>query len=140
MNKTLEYSIHHFCVQVLKLKIHPTTTIKGELYGASIPMHYKDEEYSFYLFFQKKALNEIALVLLHEELKEDGLADLIKEVANQIVGYAKKLLNDTNDKDEYKLGVPEYLGHIDKLSSIKLKEKFTYTLKNSSFRIGYKKL
>ncbi|TDJ81950.1 chemotaxis protein CheX [Campylobacter volucris] len=140
MNKTLEYSIHHFCVQVLKLKIEPTSTIKGELYGASIPIYFKDEEYSFYLFFQKKALNEIALVLLHEELKEDGLADLVKEIANQIVGYAKKLLNDINGKDEFKLGVPEYLGHVEKLSSIKLKEKFTYTLKDSCFRIGYKKL
>ncbi|WP_291949779.1 chemotaxis protein CheX [Campylobacter sp.] len=140
MNKTLEYSIHHFFVQVLKLKIEPVNTIKGELYGASIPIHFKDKEYSFYLFFQKKALNEIALFLLHEELKEDGLADLVKEVANQVVGYTKKLLNDANGKDEFKLGVPEYLGHIEKLSSIKLKEKFTYSFKDSSFRIGYKNL
>ncbi|MCR6591715.1 Putative uncharacterized protein FIG019238 [Campylobacter insulaenigrae] len=140
MNKTLEYSIHHFFVQVLKFKIESISTIRGELYGASIPIYFKDKEYSFYLFFQKEALNEIAAVLLHDKLKEDGLADLVKEIANQIVGYAKKLLNDTNGKDEFKLGVPEYLGHVEKLSSIKLKEKFTYNLKNSSFRIGYKSL
>ncbi|AJC85681.1 chemotaxis protein CheX [Campylobacter sp. RM16704] len=140
MNKTLEYSIYHFCEHILKLKITQTSVIRGELYGASIPLYFKNEEYSFYLFFSKKVLNEIAQVLLHEELKEDGLADLIKEVANQIIGYAKKLLNDTNGKDEYRLGVPEYLGRIDGFSKIKLKEKFTYEIKNSRFRIGYKKI
>ncbi|AJC84045.1 chemotaxis protein CheX [Campylobacter peloridis] len=140
MDKTLDYSIYHFCEHILKLKIEQTNIIKGELYGASIPLYFKDQEYSFYLFFQKQVLNEIAQVLLHDELKEDGLADLVKEIANQIVGYAKKLLNDANGKDEFKLGVPEYLGHVEKLSSIKLKAKFTYIMKNARFRIGYKKL
>ncbi|EGK8105391.1 hypothetical protein ACP0SG_06805 [Campylobacter lari] len=140
MTKTLEYSIYHFFEHILKLKISQKSMIRGELYGASIPLYFKDEEYSFYLFFQKQALNEIAQFLLHEELKEDGLADLVKEVANQIIGYAKKLLNDTNGKDEYCLGVPEYLGRIDGFSKIKLKEKFTYEVKNASFRIGYKKI
>ncbi|EAJ1253949.1 hypothetical protein A0Y59_01905 [Campylobacter lari] len=140
MTKTLEYSIYHFFEHILKLKISQKSVIRGELYGASIPLYFKDEEYSFYLFFQKKALNEIAQFLLYEELKEDGLADLVKEVANQIIGYAKKLLNDTNGKDEYRLGVPEYLGRIDGFSKIKLKEKFTYEVKNAHFRIGYKKL
>ncbi|EAL3899315.1 hypothetical protein A0Y62_04800 [Campylobacter lari] len=140
MTKTLEYSIYHFFEHILKLKISQKSMIRGELYGASIPLYFKDEEYSFYLFFQKQVLNEIAQFLLHEELKEDGLADLVKEVANQIIGYAKKLLNDTNGKDEYRLGVPEYLGRIDGFSKIKLKEKFTYEVKNASFRIGYKKI
>lgn len=137
MYKTLDYSIYHFFEKVLKLKIEKVDVIRGELYGASIPLCFKDEEYSFYLFFQKSALNEIAQLLLHENLKEDGLADLVKEIANQIVGYAKKLLNET---EECTLGVPEYLGYVENFSSIRLKEKFTYKIKNSYFRIGYKKL
>lgn len=38
-----------------------------------------------------------------KKFKEDDWCDLTKECANQIIGYAKNLLNDAKGDDEYKL-------------------------------------
>lgn len=141
MLKILEYSITHFCEHILGLRIQETQNIGGELYGASIPIMGKDgAEYSFYLFFPKPILNKIAEILVNDDkFKEDDWCDLIKECANQIIGYAKNLLNDARGEDEYKLGIPEYLGRID-FSSIILDEALTYKFENDSFRIGFIKI
>ncbi len=90
------------------------------------------ENIIFIYFFQT-----IANVLVRDEkFKEDDWCDLSKECANQIIGYAKNLLNDAKGDDEYKLGIPEYLGRVD-FSSIILDESLTYSFENHYFRIGY---
>ncbi|AXP09445.1 chemotaxis protein CheX [Campylobacter hepaticus] len=138
MLKILKYSISHFFEHILKLHIQAAQDISGEFYGASIPIIGKNEgEYNFYLFFPKEFLQKIADILIHgEKFKEDDWCDLIKECANQIIGYAKNLLNDAKEDIEYKLGIPEYLGKID-FSKIVLDESLTYKFENSYFRIGY---
>ncbi|MCR2061680.1 hypothetical protein [Campylobacter helveticus] len=140
MLKILEYSITHFCEHILRLHIDKAEDIGGELYGASIPIEGANgNEYDFYLFFPKEALKKFADVLISDhKFKEDDWCDLTKECANQIIGYAKNLLNDVKGEDEYKLGIPEYLGRID-FSSIKLEESLTYSIENHNFRIGFKK-
>ncbi|EPB3788337.1 hypothetical protein ACRGNJ_000484 [Campylobacter upsaliensis] len=140
MLKILEYSITHFCEHILRLRIEKSENIGGELYGASIPIEgTKGNEYDFYLFFPKEALKKFADVLISDhKFKEDDWCDLTKECANQIIGYAKNLLNDAKGEDEYKLGIPEYLGRID-FSTIKLDESLTYFIDNYNFRIGFKK-
>lgn len=140
MLKILEYSITHFYEHILRLHIQKAEGISGELYGASISIiGASDGEYNFYFFFPKEVLKEIANVLIKDDkFKEDDWCDLTKECANQIIGYAKNLLNDAKGNDEYKLGIPEYLGRID-FSNIKLDEALTYKLDNYYFRIGYKK-
>ncbi|QBL11206.1 hypothetical protein [Campylobacter helveticus] len=140
MLKILEYSITHFCEHILRLRIEKAEDIGGELYGASIPIEGANgNEYDFYLFFPKEALKKFADVLIsNHKFKEDDWCDLTKECANQIIGYAKNLLNDVKGEDEYKLGIPEYLGRID-FSSIKLEESLTYSIENHNFRIGFKK-
>ncbi|MCW1360117.1 hypothetical protein [Campylobacter sp. US33a] len=140
MLKILEYSIIHFCEHILNFKLKEAKSIDGELYGASIPIISQSEgEYNFYLFFHQETLNEFKTVLLNNaKMKEDDWCDLSKECANQIVGYAKNLLNDAKGNDEFKLGVPEYLGKIE-FSKITLDEALTFELKGYSFRIGYKK-
>lgn len=140
MLKILEYSITHFCEHILRLRIEKGENIGGELYGASIPIEGTEgNEYDFYLFFPKEALKKFADVLISDhKFKEDDWCDLTKECANQIIGYAKNLLNDAKGEDEYKLGIPEYLGRID-FSTIKLDESLTYSIDNYNFRIGFKK-
>ncbi|EHE0558379.1 hypothetical protein [Campylobacter upsaliensis] len=140
MLKILEYSITHFCEHILRLRIEKGESIGGKLYGASIPIEgTKGNEYDFYLFFPKEALKKFADVLISDyKFKEDDWCDLTKECANQIIGYAKNLLNDAKGEDEYKLGIPEYLGCID-FSTIKLDESLTYSIDNYNFRIGFKK-
>ncbi|MDN2785336.1 hypothetical protein, partial [Campylobacter coli] len=88
--------------------------IVGELYGDSIPVMEKSgREYHFYLFFQKEFLQTIDNVLVRvEKFKEDDCCDLSKECDNQIIGYSKNLLNDAKVDDDYKLGIPEYLGRV----------------------------
>ncbi|MBM0636796.1 chemotaxis protein CheX [Campylobacter sp. VicNov18] len=138
MLKILEYSITHFCEHILKLRIEAAQDISGELYGASIPIIGEDEaEYDFYLFFPKEFLRKIAKILISDEkFKEDDWCDLTKECANQIIGYAKNLLNDARENNQYKLGIPEYLGRVD-FSEIVLDEALTYKFENCYFRIGY---
>lgn len=138
MLKILEYSITHFCEHILRLRIEAAKDISGELYGASIPILEKSGgETNFYLFFPKETLQKIAEVLINDDkFKEDDWCDLTKECANQIIGYAKNLLNDAKGDDEYKLGIPEYLGKVD-FSTIVLDEALTYQLDNHSFRVGY---
>ncbi|EGK7561412.1 chemotaxis protein CheX [Campylobacter coli] len=138
MLKVLEYSITHFFEHILRLRIEKAEDIAGELYGASIPIVEKNgREYHFYLFFPKEFLQTIVDILIcDEKFKEDDLCDLSKECANQIIGYAKNLLNDAKGDDEYKLGIPEYLGRVD-FSSIVLDESLTYSFENQYFRIGY---
>jgi len=139
MLKILEYSITHFCEHILKLHIKKSDQISGELYGASIPIIQNNNDvYSFYLFFPKEILKIFADVLIsNNKFKEDDWCDLTKECANQIIGYAKNLLNDTA-KEPYTLGIPEYLGKVD-FKGIKLDESLTYEIQGHSFRIGFKK-
>lgn len=138
MLKILEYSITHFCEHILRLHIEEAQDISGELYGASISIEEKSEgECNFYLFFPKEFLKEIADILVNNaKFKEDDWCDLTKECANQIIGYAKNLLNDARGDEEYKLGIPEYLGKVD-FSKIVLDEALTYKFENCYFRIGY---
>ncbi len=71
----------------------------------------------------------------HEDVDGGDLDDLCKEIANQIIGKAKNLLNE-KEPNAYKLGTPEFLGEVENFG-IKLKEKFVYKIKNRTFQIGY---
>ena len=71
-----------------------------------------------------------------EDMEDTDLDDLCKEIANQIIGKAKNLLNE-KEPNAYKLGTPEFLGEVENFG-IKLKEKFIYKIKNRTFQIGYK--
>ncbi|MCX2683479.1 hypothetical protein OQH60_06315 [Campylobacter sp. MIT 21-1685] len=142
MLKVLEYSITHFCEHILKLPIEEAENIGGELYGASIPIIENEKnEFSFYLFFPKEVLQKIADSLINTnkfKFAEDDWTDLTKECANQIIGYAKNLLNDIQGDGKYKLGIPEYLGRVD-FSGIALDQSLTYQLDGHCFRIGLRK-
>lgn len=135
----LENSITHFFNDILEVELSPASRIGGELYGAAIPMIQKDKaEYHFYLFFPKKVIQAIAKNWIKKPLTEDEASDFLKELANQIIGYAKNQLNIDRDTTEYSLGIPEYLGRVEKeFSTKKLKRKCTYRLAGRCFRIGY---
>ncbi|TKX32600.1 chemotaxis protein CheX [Campylobacter aviculae] len=139
MLKTLEYSVIHFCEHILQIHINAAQDIEGEFYGSSISVVEKSGlEYNFYLFFSEEFLKLISKIFIGDEnFQEDDCCDLTKECANQIIGYAKKLLNDTKGgDDEYKLSIPEYLGKAD-FSTIVLDESLTYCFEKNYFRIGY---
>lgn len=64
----------------------------------------KAKENVIFIYFFQKNFKKIAEILINDEkFKEDDWCDLTKECANQIIGYAKNLLNDAKGDDEYKL-------------------------------------
>lgn len=139
MLSAIEYSVKHFCVDILGYELQKGKTLGKDYYGASIPIFKNGVEYSFYLYFKKETLNSFGKALLNnDKLLEDDLCDICKEVANQIIGYAKNLLVDRG-KDEYKLGTPEYLG-MTKNFGVRLNEKIIFKMNNRTFQIGYKKV
>ncbi|MBK1991728.1 chemotaxis protein CheX [Campylobacter sp. 2018MI35] len=138
MLSMLEYSTTHFYNHILKMHIEKMKKIKkGEFYATSITIKNNEIENVFYLFFSQSILQEIASILIPgEDLSENDWQDLTKECTNQIIGCMKKLLNDAQGKDEYKLGIPKYLGKTDP-SSIKLNEFLVYKLDDHYFKIGF---
>ncbi|AII14280.1 hypothetical protein CIG2463D_0415 [Campylobacter iguaniorum] len=131
------YSTKHFCTDILGFELEDGSKLGKDVYGASIPVFKNKEEYHFYLYFKTDTLKYFAKVLLNNDIKQVDLDDLCKEVANQIIGYAKNLLNDRGDGD-YKLGTPEFLGKVD-VFPVKLEESKLFKMKNRTFEIGYKK-
>lgn len=139
MFNKIEESTKHFFGDILKLQLEKADQITGELYGASILLHGKEDgDYHFYVFVSKAIFEYFRSVFLKNyKFNEDDFCDLAKECANEIVGYAKTNLQE--DGKEYKIGIPEYLGRID-FSAFELDESLTYKVNGHSFRIGYKKV
>ncbi len=139
MIHALEESIKYFFEDILKSNLKKSDEISGELYGAAIVLDdiKKGEDFHFYLFFPKEVFEKFRSVFLkNAKFSEDDWCDLAKEIANEIIGYAKTKLK--RDESEFKLGIPEYLGCLD-FSNFKLDKSFTYEFDGHNFRIGYKK-
>lgn len=139
MMSAIEYSTEHFCSDILGYELSFGKVLGDGFYGASIPLVEDKTEYHFYLYFKKSTLNYFAKVLLNNKnLQEDDLNDLCKEVANQIIGYAKNLLVD-RQKHKYQLGTPEFLGKVSYPFPVKLEDSIIFKLKNRTFLIGHRK-
>lgn len=139
MIHALEESIKYFFEEILKSELKKSDEISGELYGAAIVLSdaRKNEDFHFYLFFPKEVFEKFRAVFLkNAKFSEDDWCDLAKEIANEIIGYAKSKLK--RDEADYKLGIPEFLGRVD-FSHFKLDKSFTYALDGHNFRIGFKK-
>ncbi|QQF52875.1 restriction endonuclease [Campylobacter fetus] len=132
------YATKHFCTDTLGFELEDGSKLGKDVYGASIPVYKDNEEYQFFLYFKRDTLKYFAKVLLNvSDEKHVDLGDLSREVANQIIGYAKNLLNDRHD-GKYKLGTPEFLGKVESFP-VKLAESKLFKMKNRTFKIGYKK-
>ncbi len=139
MKKAIEEATKYFCEEILDFDIKDAKTIGKDLYGASIPIYEDGKETNWYLFFKKDTLNEVAKVLLFEDnLNEDDLDDLLKEISNLIIGKAKVLLEEKNHSNTYEIDTPEFLGKISEPFPIKLKNKMVFKFKNRTFLIAQK--
>ncbi len=136
MLDTIDYSVKHFFKHILRSRLEVVNSLdNAEYYGASICLGDNVKDLECYLIFRKESLQALASRLLGEDDKmcEDDFCDLCKEVANQIIGYAKRLLADAYD--DYSITVPEYLG---KVSDFKLgfNYEFFYKLEDNTFCVG----
>ncbi|MBE0491753.1 MAG: chemotaxis protein CheX [Sulfurospirillum sp.] len=140
MINAVDLALKNFCVQILGLENIQARYIGKNLYGAAIALCANEKEYQWYLLFQKETLNIFSKALLFDDdLSEDDLDDLCKEIANMIIGSAKVTLEQNeNSHLHYTLGVPEFLGRIDNTNSLHLDDIFVYKIKNRTFLIGRK--
>jgi len=139
MTNAITQATYNFFTNILSLKVDTAKSSGTNFYGAAIALYENDIETQWYLLFKKDTLNEFSKILLCEDcLNEDGLDDLVKEVANLIIGSAKVILEKQNTNNKYKLSTPDFLGHVPKLSLLKLDEQDLYKVKNRTFVIGKK--
>jgi len=137
MKQAVIQAIENFCSTILCAPLETGTSNGKQFYGAAISLYENEEEHIWYLFFKRNTLNEIARNLLFEDnLHEDDLNDLLKEVSNQIIGSAKVILQEQNPHHHYQLSVPEYMGNISEPFPITLKEIHHYTVKGETFMVG----
>jgi chemotaxis protein CheY-P-specific phosphatase CheC len=137
MINAVDIATKNFCSNIIGLEVKEAKYIGNKLYGAAIGFYENSKESQWYLFFKKDTLNEFSKALLFEDnLNEDDLDDLVKEVANMIIGSAKVTLENNNKDVEYKIGVPDFLGHVDKPAALKLEEILLYKMKNRTFMLG----
>ena len=126
-----------FCTDIIGLETKQAKHFGKNFYGAAIALYENGIETQWYLLFKKNTLNEFSKALLFEDsLNEDDLDDLVKEVANMIVGSAKVILEDKNSNSTYKISTPDFLGHVPKVELLKLEEFLLYKVKNRTFVVG----
>ncbi|MCF6173381.1 MAG: chemotaxis protein CheX [Campylobacteraceae bacterium] len=141
MEKIVNDSLNEFCDQILGLKAEKAKTLGKNFYVASIPIYENEREINWFFFLKRDTLNEIAKNLLFEDnLNEDDIDDLLKEVSNQIIGLAKVKLEENYTNNFYKLGTPEFLGKISAPFPIELENNLLYKIKNRTFLIAKEKI
>lgn len=137
MQKAVIEATHGFCETILCELPQKVATLGEYFYGCAISLLENDIEHTWYLFFEKKVLDEIAFNLLFEEnLCEDDLDDLLKEIANQIIGSAKVLLEEKYPDNTYTINLPEFMGNICTPFPIELQDTHHYLIKNGTFVIA----
>lgn len=140
MKEAIKYGINIFCNDILNLELNTATTLGTNFYGALIPIYENNTELNWILLFKRDTLKKIARILLLEDnLNEDGYVDLLKEISNQIIGIAKVKLEEKNQNRTYKLGIPKFLGHISAPIPFELENKLLYKIKNRTFLIAQEK-
>ena len=137
MKQAIIRAIDHFCTTILESSIEEGCCHGEDFFGASVSIFENECEQIWYLFFTKETLNDIARNLLFEEnLLEDDLNDLLKEVSNQIIGTAKVFLEEFYPEKDYTLSVPEFMGNICKPFPIPLQEEYVYTINNQTLVVA----
>ena len=137
MKEAVIQATENFCSTILCETPQLTSQLGDYFYGSAIALIENECEHMWYLFFEKKVLDDIAYNLLFEEhLSEEDLDDLLKEIANQIIGSAKVLLEEKYPHNHYHLSVPEFMGNIATPFPIPLQETRHYCIKNGTFVIA----
>ena len=89
-----------------------------------------DLNYEIFLSFPKSTLDKVSILLFEDE--EYDLEDLLKEIANLIVGKAKVVAS--NKEIHFNISIPEFL---DK-KEISYDDKVTYSIDGNCFTIFIK--
>ncbi len=136
MRKAIDDATKIFCNEILGLELKKAKIPGNNFYVASIPIYENENEKKWFLLFKRHTLQKIAQTLLFEDnINEEDIDDLIKEVSNQIIGLAKVTLEEKNPNFSYKLGVPNFLGIVSSPSNPNSKNNLLYKVCNRTFLI-----
>ncbi len=140
--KFLKNSTDNFFQNILGLEVKECkTTRMKNFYYSQISIYQNDIEYNILFLFKKETINLVAKHLMFEEnLNEESMIDLLKEMANLIGGTAKTMLEEFDQNATYKLSTPEYLGMINDAKKLNLSYIITGKLNNRCFLIGAKEI
>jgi len=137
MKQAVMEAAKQFCLTILSASIEEGDAKGKSFYGAAVSLYENDAEHTWYLFFKRDTLNTIAQNLLFEDnLCEDDLDDLLKEVSNQIIGSAKVLLEQQNPHHTYQISVPEFMGNVTEPFPVQLEETLCLQVNDKTFVIG----
>lgn len=137
MKKAITEATKNFCSTILCADIEEGDAKGKNFYGAAVSLYENEAEHTWYLFFKRDTLNTIAQNLLFEDnVCEDDLDDLLKEVSNQIIGSAKVLLEQQNPHHTYQLSVPEFMGNVTEPFPVHLEEMLCFQVHDKTFVIG----
>ena len=136
MREAISDATKIFCEEILGFELKKAKTLGSDFYVASIPIYENENEKNWFLLFKRQTLQKIAQALLFEDnISEEDIDDLIKEVSNQIIGLAKVTLEEKNPNFSYKLGVPDFLGTVSSASNSNSKNSLLYKICNRTFLI-----
>ncbi len=137
MIESIDEAIRVFCEDILGFELQKGKSLGKNFYAASIPLYENEKEQNWYIFLKEATLKKIAkTLLLEEDLPKSEYDDLLKEVANQMIGLAKVKLEEKNKNTDYQLGTPEFLGNISAPLPIKLEDKILYKISNRTILVA----
>ena len=137
-NKALK-ATENFFRDILSLDIKKCKNTKAkDFFCSQINFFKADRKLTFNFYFKKETLKNISEILLFErEIDEKSMKDLTNEIANLIIGSAKVLAENEDEKSRFKISTPKFIGLV-KASDIDLSNAQLFKIKNRCFIIEMK--
>ncbi len=136
----IKNSSEDFFTAILGLKIQECKTSRySNLYCSEISIYKNEKKLDIIFFFNKDTICLISDILLFDNNPdEESRFDLLKEIANLIVGKAKSLIEETDENSTYKISTPKYNGKVRNIQEYNLSQKISQKIQNRCFVIGIK--
>ena len=140
--KFLKNASDNFFCNILGLDIEDCkTTNYKNFYCSKVSIYQNDIKYDAIFLFKKDTIKLIGQHLFFEDnLDEEAIIDLLKEVANLIGGTAKTLIEEFDNDSIYTLSTPEYLGLIKDITEIDLTCYASNKVNNRCFIVGLEEI
>jgi hypothetical protein len=141
MVKYLEKAVENFFVSTLGLgySICEADEI-DDIYLTKISLLHESERLDFTIALSQKLINQISSVLLFEDEPDvDTAIDLLKEVANLIIGNLKMVWEESEEVS-LELSTPEYMGYFSEPLSMEFDEGVMIEVDGERLLIGMDKV
>ncbi len=142
MIEFLDKASEKFFNNILNLKIQDCKTKNySEALCSKISIYKNNDKYDIIFLFKKTTINLISEHLLFEKKPDnETIYDLLKEIANLIVGNAKMLMEENDSKSVYALSTPEYMGIVKNIKELNFSKILMKKVHNRCFTIGIEEI